>query len=212
MPNYFIVMGDVVKSRTYNGEDLIRHFRDIVNSCNQELSDCILSPYTITLGDEFQGVAKSLHCSVQSVFYLEEATLREQLPFRLRYVIHFGEIVTEINPAIAYEMVGPGLTRARELLAAKRRGRPRFLVDRPDQYLATQLNRLFGVIASLTQEWDIEDSRLIYDMLASDDNNAIANKYGKDRSQIYKRRRTLHISAYKALKAVILDMSQGEVR
>lgn len=208
MPNYFIIMGDIIKSRALDGRDLIRHFRNIVNSCNEELSDCILSPYTITLGDEFQGVAKSLHCSVQSVFYLEEATLREQLPFRLRYVIHFGEIATDINPAIAYEMVGPGLTKARELLAAKRRGRPRFLVDLPDRYLATQLNRLFSVIASLTEGWDVEDSSLICDMLASEDNTIIAEKHGKDRSQIYKRRRTLHISDYTALKAVILDVAR----
>lgn len=209
MADQFVVMGDIINSRKYDGRELMREFRDTISSCNKKLTDGILSPYTITLGDEFQGVAKSLHWSVQSVLCLEESTLRKGFPFLLRYVVHYGEIDTPLNPKIAHGMVGRGLTRARELLSDKRRGRPRFVFDLPNRTLALQLSRLFNVMASLTRDWKQKDAGLIFDMLANNDNASIGAKYGKNRSQIWKRRKNLHVDDYKALQQLAIDLSNG---
>lgn len=212
MADHFIVMGDILRSREYNGTELMREFKDLVSSCNSKLAKGILSPYTITLGDEFQGVARSLHWSVQSLLYLEESTLRKGFPFALRYVVHCGKIDTPLNRRIAHGMVGRGLTRARELLTDKRRGRPRFLFDLPNEDLALQLSLLFGVMASLTRHWQRKDADLIFEMLASADNAAIGAKYGKNRSQIWKRRKNLHVDDYNALRGVAIALSEGEGR
>lgn len=212
MPGYYIVMGDIVKSSTYEGREMMQEFRSAVDSCNQELAACILSPYTITLGDEFQGVAKSLICSVQSLFSLEESLLMQGDPFKLRYVVHYGEIVTPINRNIAHEMVGPGLANARDLLTVKHRLRPRFVFDLPDKDLSGILTRLFGVVDSLMQDWSVKDLGLIVDMLSSSDDTEIMSKYSKNRSQIWKRRRSLHIRDYVALKECILDLSRRGLR
>ena len=126
MAHYYILMGDIIASRKYKGLQLTQIFESLVSSCNSDLASGILSPYTITLGDEFQGVAKSLKSGIQSIFYFEETILRLGIDFKLRYVLHYGSIETQINREIAYGMRGPGLTKAREILELNRRNRPRF--------------------------------------------------------------------------------------
>jgi len=201
-------MGDIIKSREYQGVELMHEFQSLVATCNEELASCLLSPYTITLGDEFQGVARSLLCSVRSLFYLEEMVLREHLPFRLRYVVHYGEIDTPLNPNIAYGMVGPGLAHARELLTNAGKRRPRFRFDLSNHSLAFKLNGLFQVTASLTEEWRPKDWQLILDMLSMDRAADIGAKYNMNRSQVSKREKTLRVEEYKTLKAVIIDLCQ----
>ncbi len=210
MAYHFIVMGDILKSSKYEGKELMRDFKGLVSSCNKKLAKGIVSPYTITLGDEFQGISKSLYWSVQSLLYLEESVLRKGFPFMLRYVVNYGQIDTSLNRRIAHGMVGYGLTHTRELLTTKHKGLPRFLFELPDQHLAMQLSGLFGVMASLTRDWKQKDIDLIFEMLGSDDNAVIGAKYGKNRSQIWKRRRNMHIDDYKALKTITIQLSERE--
>ena len=132
-------MGDVVASRRVDAREMRRHLKSLVSSCNSDLKALILSPYTITLGDEFQGIATSLRAIAESIFYFEETRIKNQYHFKLRYVGHYGEIQTSINREIAYEMMGPGLTRTRALLTDKRRGRPRLIFDLPVRSLTHNL-------------------------------------------------------------------------
>jgi hypothetical protein len=209
MMDRIIVMGDIQQSRTFDGEELIRRFKALITSCNQHLARGIASPYTITLGDEFQGITDSLRWAVESILYLDETILREHLDFAMRYVVHIGAIVTPVNHARAYEMLGPGLTHARELLSDKRRGRAQFIFDLPNRQLGTHLGRVFDVMASIRSSWSNKDIALIFDMLASDNNAAIGFRHGKNRSQIWKRRRSLHISDYAALRMMAIELTEG---
>jgi hypothetical protein len=206
MADYFIVMGDVIKSRRLDAARLQQQLTALLAACNKELKTDILSPYTTTLGDEFQGIAQSLHAVAASIFYLEERRIKDQLDFWLRYVAHYGEIQTPINPQVAYGMMGPGLARARALLTDKRRGRPRFSFDLQDQRLAENLTRLFRVIDGLTSRWKRRDFPLIADMLSKTKNEEVGARHHKNRSQIWKRRRHLMIEEYRSTKAVIFDL------
>lgn len=203
-------MGDVIQSRRHRAGTLKANLKELVTSCNEALSEQILSPYTITLGDEFQGVASSLQGIVRSLFFLEEARLEHGYGFRLHYIAHRGEIQTPINPSIAYEMMGPGLTKARELLTRKQRNRPRFHFDLPDQALAKNLNRLFRVVEGLDERWQQDDYALISAMLRESNNETVASEHGKNRSQIWKRRKSLLIEEYRLIKEVILDVVGGQ--
>lgn len=196
----------MVGSTKYTPQALCHTFTQLVSSCNTDLGPGICSPYTVTLGDEFQGVAKSLESAVESIFYFEEAMLRRVLDYKLRYVLHYGIIDTPLNRRIAHGMMGAGLTRARQLLNQKRRARHRFLFELSDKHLTNQLNRLFSVVASLTAQWRPKDYPLIVDMLANDSNEQVGAKHGKNRSQIWKRRRHLRIDEYNTLKQVIFDL------
>ncbi|MBW7997843.1 MAG: hypothetical protein FVQ81_14990 [Candidatus Glassbacteria bacterium] len=206
MAKYFILMGDVIASSDADNDKLRRHFKSLVSACNSSVRNHILSPYTITLGDEFQGIASSLRAIVESIFFFEEESIKKKYSFKIRYVAHYGEIQTPINEEIAYEMLGPGLTKARKLLTQKRRNRPRFLIDLPDQKLSNNINRLFQVVGNLMDRWNIKDFSIIDDMILNSNNEQVAAKHGKNRTQIWKRRNNLLIEEYKLIKDVLFDL------
>jgi hypothetical protein len=206
MADYFIAMGDVIGSRRLDAAKLRQQLMTLLSACNRDLKAEILSPYTTTLGDEFQGIGKSLRAVAECIFYLEERRIKNQVDFWIRYVAHYGEIQTPINAEVAYGMMGPGLTKARALLTDKRRGQPRFSFDLPDKRLAENLTRLFKVIDGLTFRWKRRDFLLIGDMLSKTTNEEVGMKHNKNRSQVWKRRRHLLIEEYRSAKAVIFDL------
>ena len=204
----YILMGDIIGSSKYDAQKLRNDFMGVVSSGNEELKQNIISPYTVTLGDEFQGVATSLEAVVKTIFHMEETILRRRLSFKIRYAAVFGAIDTPINQLKAHTMMGSGLTAARKILTDKRRGLPRFRFDLADTYTMNQISRLFLVIDGLTSRWDTGDGLLILDMLANTCNREVGAAHGKNRTQIWKRRRNLLIEEYRALKDALLELAQ----
>ena len=92
MQNNYILMGDVISSSEKDSMSLIDAFQTEVKRINDNLhyKKLIKSPLTITLGDEFQGVIKSLKASLSIIFALDLEFL--QYDFDLRYALHYGEI------------------------------------------------------------------------------------------------------------------------
>jgi hypothetical protein len=208
MALHYILMADVVGSHSIDSQQLQANFKKLVAHCNESIGEQILSPFTITLGDEFQGVAKSLKGVLESIFYLEENGIRRGYDFKLRYIAHYGEIQTKLNRKIAYEMLGPGLTFARGMLSDKRRDRPRFLFMLENDYLSNNLNRLGKILESLTDRWKVKDFPLISEMLSNHNNKEVGLKHKKNRSQVWKRRKQLFIEEYQLLKSSIFDLEK----
>lgn len=208
MARQYILMGDIIRSSEYEARQLRREFLRLIASCNETMKEGILSPYTVTLGDEFQGVASSLHTAIEAIFYIEETALRAGLAFKIRYVTVHGQIDTPVNRLKAHNMLGQGLTKARKMLMDKGRGERRFRFALVDNYLMNQLNRLFVVVDGLTDRWDVADAPLILDMLHDTNNEEVGLKYGKNRSQIWKRRKHLLIEEYRVLKETIVQVAR----
>lgn len=202
MADYHIVMADVIGSRSYDGMKLSAELGRLVAQCNGLFKEEILSPYTVTLGDEFQGVAASLRTAVESIIYLEEELLTSAPFFQLRYVVVFGQIETPINPEIAHGMVGPGLALAREMLEDHHRGRPRFQF-RLNHESECELNSLFRLLDSIESDWGVKDHCLVGELIREPDDKTVAVRFGKDRSQIWKRRKSLKIDEYRLVKMLI---------
>ena len=70
--HYFIMMADIKGSSAERGDPLVKTFRLEVKKVNQQLKDRLLSPFTITLGDEFQGVVKDRVSAVEMIFLLDQ--------------------------------------------------------------------------------------------------------------------------------------------
>ena len=208
MSQHYILMGDIIRSHTYDARILRHEFIELVSSCNQEFERSILSPYTVTLGDEFQGVSRSLRSLLNSIFYLEETALQRKLQFRMRFVAVHGLIDTPINKLKAHSMMGTGLTRARMILTDKRRGTPRFRFELTDGNMTKHLTRLFLVIDGLILRWKPDEGPLLLEMVNNTNNEDVGIKYKKNRTQIWKRRKHLFIDEYRALKETILDLAE----
>ena len=54
---HYIIMADIISSRTIDKkEDFMGQFKALTSLANKRFKDSIVSPLTITLGDEFQGI------------------------------------------------------------------------------------------------------------------------------------------------------------
>jgi hypothetical protein len=201
--SYPIFMGDVVNSSDYDGEVLSKGLKELVESTNTKFGKTILSPLTITLGDEFQGILSSVSTGIDLLFHLEEELLKAEPDFKLHYVLLLGEIETEINPDIAYEMMGKGLTEARKMLSSKKRNRKRFRFKLQNKEQTEQLSKIFEVLDTIILNWKKEDYPLILDMINNDNNSEVGELHEKNRDQIWKRRKTLMINEYNLLKDFI---------
>jgi len=201
--SYPIFMGDVVNSSDYDGEVLSKGLKELVDSTNKKFGKAILSPLTITLGDEFQGILSSVSSGIDLLFHLEEELLRTEPDFKLHYVLLLAKIETEINPDIAYEMMGKGLTEARKMLSSKKRNRKRFRFNLQNKEQTEQLSRIFEVLDTIILNWKKEDYPLILDMINNDNNSEVGEIHNKNRDQIWKRRKTLMINEYNLLKGFI---------
>ena len=172
------------------------------------MTNQLISPLTITLGDEFQGVSNSLKNSILVILYFEEYIIKNNANFALRYVINYGKIDTPINSEIAYGMLGEGLSNARRMLENLKKTDYRFEIETKSKSKSKALNDALRVMQNIQTKWNSkEDKELAAMFIQYHDYKIIATKTGVTRSQIWKKEKSLNISSYLAIKNVITYLS-----
>jgi hypothetical protein len=196
-------MADVVKSTKLGSSPLMLAFKETAFRINHELADAFYSPITITLGDEFQSVVKSLKWGVDVILSFEESLIREQKDFRMRYVLNFGEIDTPINQSAAYGMLGAGLLETRSFLAKLKDSRDRFFFHLENNSLSEKLNMIFRLYQMVVDGWRPKDLPVVAEFLREKDYKTVADRLKKDRSLMWKREKSLNISSYFTIKELV---------
>ncbi|MBA4304383.1 MAG: hypothetical protein C0424_09185 [Sphingobacteriaceae bacterium] len=196
--NYPILMADIIQSRQQEGSGLMEAFKKLVLQLNRSHQHELLSPLTITLGDEFQGVAKDLSAALQIVFACEEGIIQLQLGIQMRFVLVHGQIDTAINAERAHEMLGPGLTQARQLLNALKKSPNRFALQLTDaqNQKETALNNGLFIYQSLIDAWKPKDWSAVSVFFQEPDYKKSAELLQVDKSSAWRRRKSLNIEAY----------------
>jgi hypothetical protein len=117
--NYIALIGDIRESKGLSDrrqvQGRLRAAGDGLNAQAGALG--LVSPFTLTLGDEFQAVFGNARGLWRCIFGIE-AQLR---PVRLRYGVGVGSIATEINRESSIGMDGPAFHRAREAVDSLKR-------------------------------------------------------------------------------------------
>ncbi len=203
MNKYHILMADIIGSRKKNSILMMEGFRELVAEINSEYRSSFLSPPTITLGDEFQSIVKSLPTGIEIIFAIEELILKREMDFKLRYVLHFGSIDTKINRKIAYGMLGEGLTETRQLLENNKTNRSRFLIRTAENDLSEKLTLAFVMFQSVLDDWSMKDRLIVKEFLLCDDYKKIAKRLKKDVSLLWRRRKSLKIAEFQVIKKLI---------
>jgi len=201
---HYIIMADIISSRNIRkDEGFMGQFKRLTNLANQAFEEKIISPLTITLGDEFQGIVDSAHTLFELVFFLEEQSIAAGYSFQLRYSLVHGEIETEINTEIAYEMYGAGLTKAREALKLTKETKENYYVALNGP-VDTQLQLCMKLYQSVKSEWKIAEYEVIAAFLKHNDYKDL-KKMGlyKTRSGAWKKGKSLRIEEYNTVKELI---------
>lgn len=206
MKEYPILMADIIKSRLHDGKEIMEQFRKIVYRLNQNRKADLLSPLTITLGDEFQGVVNTIENGIHIILEMEELILEMNLEIKLRYVLVFGEIETKINPKIAFEMLGKGLTSAREKLNGLKTDHNRFFVSlgSENELKEVYINKLFLIYQNFVDSWKTKDRKMVSYFLQLNDYKTVAKKMKVDKSSAWRRKKSLHIEEYLNTKEIII--------
>lgn len=110
--NHLALIADIVGSRKLINRGAVqRRLKGVLDDLNAN-PDQLASPYTITLGDEFQAVFTGADRLFPDIFAIMAAVH----PVELRFSIAVGPLETPINPDQAIGMDGPVFYRARDLL------------------------------------------------------------------------------------------------
>ncbi len=106
------VIGDIEDSRQVSGRASVQErLNEVLKQLNTESDRYeIASPFTITLGDEFQAVFSGAEHLWESLFIIE----CQLHPVKVRFSVGCGELVTPINTERAIGMDGEAFYRARD--------------------------------------------------------------------------------------------------
>ena len=107
---YLALIADVIDSKMVQERfDLQKQLEKTLQTMNELFGEFIASNFTLTLGDEFQGLLK-----VDAPVFQIIDTLRSELtPTQLRFGIGLGEILTAIDPLQSVGADGPAYWNAR---------------------------------------------------------------------------------------------------
>lgn len=106
------IIGDVVASKAMASRAVFqRKLAKVLAGAGRDARG-LASPYTITLGDEFQAVYRAADTLFADVFTI----MAEIHPVRARFALGVGELATRLNPAQALGMDGPVFHQARAAL------------------------------------------------------------------------------------------------
>ncbi|MCA6074609.1 SatD family protein [Fulvivirga sedimenti] len=205
--NYLIMMADIIGSSREEGAALMNAFSGIVEAANKKFESGILSPLTITLGDEFQGIISDVQTATEIIFFIDEQCLIADPVFRLRYVLHYGEIQTPVNTIESYGMLGPGLTRTRELLGEIKNGDLEIVVSGLSAPNSKRLELAFRLYRAFYNDWHEKDLSVASDFIKHQDYKILSSMYGKDPSTMWRKEKTLKMKDFYASRELITLMA-----
>ena len=204
-------MGDLVLSTMSSSfEELHNAFNEAIEQQNRIERSVLVSPLTITLGDEFQGLSKTLVGALSMVRALRLHLLAEQV--ECRFSIGLVEIQTPVNVTRAWNMMGPGLAQTREKLNEKRSDTCyRFaLTDHPA--IETTLEALGAGLTAIERRWTPTQLEDISASLAGDSAHEIAKRRNVTAHTVYKVRNSgefdLYVYQWHAVSEALTHLDQ----
>lgn len=191
---YAALMGDLVRSESSAAIDELHHrFNTAVDRQNDARGAALASPLTITLGDEFQGLVMS---------FLEAAVAARAMRLELlgqgidcRFVIGAVSLRTPLNEKRAWNMMGPGLSAARDKLNDKRSSSLYRFSFPNDALLERLLDAIGASLTAIERRWT--DTQRI-DVTAALD--------GLSAAEIAEQRNVSVHTVYKVLRSGELDL------
>lgn len=192
-------MGDLVRSEhAADRAKLHRHFNEAIKAANDLHRRQIISPLTITLGDEFQGLSRTLVDSLKIVQHVRWTLLKDDI--ECRFVVGLAELSTPVNTRIAWNMMGSGLAQAREKLEQKREANA-YRFSLPDNPTAESLMEAIGMaLTDIESGWTVRQREIALAALEQPGQSAaLIETFKVKESVFYKIRRAAKYDLYQVL-------------
>lgn len=192
MDQHIVLIGDLIGSKELGDKEREQYqsiLTEETSRINQE-SSSVISPLTITLGDEFQAVYNDLSAMLADTWSI----LAALYPVGVRFSIGIGQIYTEINSEQALGMDGPAFHAARDGMdQIKESGRIYNIslgspADQPEAslMLVSLVNFSLQFLSNEIQEWKKTRLQILVMLQESVSVKKIAEEIGISESAVYK--------------------------
>lgn len=187
---HLVVIGDIVSSKSIsNRARFQKEFALALGDLNQS-NPSIVSPYTLTLGDEFQAVYGSADGVFADLCRLKLACL----PVRVRLSLAIGKISTAINPDQALGMDGPAFHAARAGIDTLKASEGEFALAGPLPGDAETRDALIELICTNLETWKPNRWAILAGLLA-----------GATVPELARDNRITEVAVYKNIRHARLD-------
>ena len=110
---YIALIGDIIESKKIQDRAQVQqHLLQLMKELNQQYQNYLVSPFTVTTGDEFQALFSPNSYIFQIIDQLSVAFA----PYEIRFGIGVGDMITEINKEQSIGSDGPAYWLAREAI------------------------------------------------------------------------------------------------
>lgn len=197
---YLAIIGDIVDSKQLRDRAKFQTSLATTLKGISMRNAALVSPYTITLGDEFQAVYKSADRLFLDLFTI----LRDLHPVQARFAIGLGELSTGINRKQALGMDGPAFHRAREGITRLKATSSLITLQGPSPAptpgfdVWRLFNHLLNFVSHKVVAWEENRLRIFCGLLAGRSVAELETELGISK-----------VAVYKNLNAAALDELQG---
>jgi hypothetical protein len=193
---HLVVIGDLIASRTITGR---ARFQDNLRRALADISaargDALASPYTVTLGDEFQAVYRSARGVFADLCRVRLACE----PARVRLSLAVGKLTTAINPTQAIGMDGPAFHVARAGIDTLKKSGVDFALAGPAPGEPAQRELLIDLLSAFTQTWKPSRWAILAGLLENRPVAELARETHLTEAAVYKNIRHARLEAFAAL-------------
>ncbi|RPH93279.1 MAG: hypothetical protein EHM72_16475 [Calditrichaeota bacterium] len=147
---YIAIIADIIKSKEIDHRNQFQSELAVTLQKINTTSSSIISPYTITLGDEFQAVYRDGEWLLRDLLTI----LIKVFPIQMRFAIGYGGITTDINREKSIGMDGPAFYEAREGLTLLKKLNHSVIQFYGDPFPHKELaNKSLQLAFSLMSDW-----------------------------------------------------------
>ena len=180
---YIVVIGDIVSSRKVTQRSRLQHqLKATLDTLNRKKVRGAVSPYTITLGDEFQAV----FTQADTLFSHAAEILLALHPVKARFSFGIGEIETPINRRQAIGMDGPAFHEARLGLEELKSRKSLFAVRGLQRPATGLIAPSLDLVSHLCVDWKRSRLKVFAMLLQRTPVKAIAASTGMTDKAVYK--------------------------
>lgn len=182
-PSYLVLIGDLVNSRQLAQRDRVqRELSQLLESLSLAHTGAMVSPLTLTLGDEFQAVWQRPAGLWQVIVGLQAGLF----PVGVRLSLGLGTLATPINHQAALGMDGEAFWHARAGIDRMKQSGRRLALTGLSDYSTQWSDPLLAVTDSMTRTWKANRWSILEGLLADESVPDIAARLSISVQAVYR--------------------------
>jgi DNA-binding CsgD family transcriptional regulator len=200
--HYIAIIGDIIESRKIIERNAAQEqLKTVLFGINEDFAADIAVPFTIVLGDGFQGL---LSCGAHLLTIVE--TIEQRIyPVKLRLGLGVGQIITDIDPSMPLAADGPAYHNAREMVDdlktaenKKKEAKSNVKIKiEGDNEISDLMNTVFLLNTVIKNKWTTRQREIIADYLQNGVTQIdIAKRHGINQSNVQKALSNANFYAY----------------